>query len=96
MASHALRNETGSFLERAGAEACEVKLPKSPIERALAAAQALLDIQGVVGVGQGERESGACVVVFVAGRTPRLAATIPREILGVPVEVRATRTPSTH
>jgi hypothetical protein len=54
----------------------------------------MLDIQGIVGVGQGERESGPCVVVFVAARTPRLAATIPKQILGVPVEVRATRTPS--
>jgi hypothetical protein len=68
----------------------------SQIEKALTAAQALLDIEGVVGVGQGERESGACVVVFVAARTPRLAAAIPKEILGVPVDVRETGTLTTH
>jgi len=68
----------------------------SQIEKALAAAQALLDIEGVVGVGQGERESGACVVVFVAARTPRLAAAIPNEILGVPVDVRETGTLTAH
>lgn len=68
----------------------------SQIEKALAAAQALLDLEGVVGVGEGETESGACVVVFVAARTPRLAATIPKEILGVPVDVRETGTLTAH
>jgi len=68
----------------------------SQIEKALAAAQALLDLEGVVGVGEGERESGACVVVFVAVRTPRLAAAIPKEILGVPVDVRETGTATAH
>jgi len=68
----------------------------SQIEKALAAAQALLDIEGVVGVGEGERESGACVVVFVAARTPRLAAAIPKQILGVPVDVRESGTPTAH
>jgi len=65
----------------------------SPIDRALAAARGLLHIAGVVGVGEGERESGACVVVFVAARTPRLVAAIPKQILGVPVVIRVTRTP---
>jgi len=66
------------------------------IEKALTAAQALLDIEGVVGVGQGERESGACVVVFVAARTPRLAVAIPKQILGVPVDVRDTGPLTAH
>ena len=58
------------------------------VEKALAAAQALLDIAGVVGVGEGERDGGACVVVFVAIRTPRLEVAIPAKILGIPVEIR--------
>ena len=57
------------------------------VEKAFAAAQALLDFEGVVGVGTGERDGGACVVVFVAARTPRLEAAIPARILGVPVEL---------
>jgi hypothetical protein len=60
------------------------------VEKALAAARALVDVAGVVGVGQGERESGACVVVLVAARTPRLVAAIPKQILGVPVDIRET------
>ena len=63
----------------------------SEVDKALAAARGLLDIAGVVGVGLGERESGACVVVFVAARTPRLVATLPKEILGLPVTIRETR-----
>jgi hypothetical protein len=63
----------------------------SQVDKAMAAARGLLDIAGVVGVGLGERESGACVVVFVAARTPRLVAALPKEILGVPVAVRETR-----
>jgi hypothetical protein len=30
-------------------------------------------------------------VVFVAARTPRLVAALPKEILGVPVTIRETR-----
>jgi len=56
-------------------------------DKAFTAAHALLDFEGVVGLGKGERESGACVVVFVAARTPRLEAAIPPRILGVPVEL---------
>jgi hypothetical protein len=63
----------------------------SDVDKALAAARGLLDIAGVVGVGLGERESGACVVVFVAARTPRLVAALPKQILGVPVTIRETR-----
>jgi len=58
------------------------------VEKAFTAAQALLDFEGVVGVGAGEREGGACVLVFVAARTPRLEVAIPPRILGVPVELR--------
>jgi hypothetical protein len=63
----------------------------SEVDKALAAARGLLEIAGVVGVGLGERESGACVVVFVAARTPRLVAALPQQILGVPVVIRETR-----
>ncbi len=74
----------------------------SQVEKALAAARGLLDLAGVVGVGQGEQdgpsqsgqggqESGACVVVLVAARTPRLVAALPKQILGVPVAIRETR-----
>ena len=63
----------------------------SEVDKALAAARGLLDIAGVVGVGLGERESGACVVVFVAARTPRLVAALPKQILGIPVTIRETR-----
>ena len=62
--------------------------PRTQVEKAFSAAQALLDIEGVVGVGQGEWESGACVVVFVAMRTPRLEVAIPTRILGIPVDIR--------
>ena len=65
----------------------------SEVDKALAAARGLLDIAGVVGVGVGERESGACVVVFVAARTPRLVAALPKQIQGLPVTIRATRSP---
>ena len=69
----------------------------SPVDQALAAARGLLDLAGVVGVGQGQqggqggkggKESGACVVVLVAARTPRLVAALPKQILGVPVTIR--------
>ena len=62
--------------------------PMTQVEKAFTAAQALLDLEGVVGVGQGERESGACVLVFVATRTPRLEVAIPTKILGIPVDIR--------
>jgi hypothetical protein len=62
--------------------------PRTQVEKACTAAQALLDIEGVVGVGKGEWESGACVVVFVAMRTPRLEVAIPARILGIPVAIR--------
>ena len=75
----------------------------SRVDQALAAARGLLDLAGVVGVGQGQQggksgqggqggqESGACVVVLVAARTPRLVAALPKQILGVPVAVRELR-----
>jgi hypothetical protein len=69
----------------------------SPVDQALAAARGLLDLAGVVGVGQGQqggksgKESGACVVVLVAARTPRLVAALPKQILGVPVAIREIR-----
>jgi hypothetical protein len=64
----------------------------SQIDKALAAAQSLLDVDGVVGVGEGEREGKACVVVFVTARTPRLEAAIPKQILGVPTDIRESGT----
>jgi hypothetical protein len=64
----------------------------SEVDKALAAARGLLHIAGVVGVGLGERESGACVGVFVAARTPRLVAALPKQIRGLPVTIRETRT----
>ena len=72
----------------------------SPVDQALAAARGLLDLAGVVGEGQGQqggksgksgKGSGACVVVLVAARTPRLVAALPTHILGVPVAIRELR-----
>ena len=60
----------------------------SKISEAMEAAQSLLEIDGVVGVGEGEAGGQPCVLVFVTHRRPELEKKIPRAIKGVPVEIR--------
>ncbi len=64
----------------------------SQLQEAVEAAQALLEIEGVVGVGEGRMGDQECVVVFVEGRTPEIEERLPREIKGVPVDIRESGT----
>jgi hypothetical protein len=47
----------------------------------------LLEIPGVVGLAQGERDGRSVVQVLVARRTPQLLAQIPAALEGYPVVV---------
>ena len=61
------------------------------IETVLAeAADSLMALPGVVGVGQGECDGSACIQVLVAESTPELLKRIPPEIEGYPVAVAET------
>ena len=63
--------------------------PKKPdLKAAITAAQDLLDIDGVVGIGEGRKGDQDCVVVFVDALTPELVRKLPKDIQGVPVDVR--------
>lgn len=50
-------------------------------------ARQLMDLDGVVGVGEGIQDGRPCVVVFVNPPGTALAAKLPRDIQGVPVVV---------
>jgi len=43
-----------------------------------------------VGIGEGRKGDQDCVVVFVAALTPELLAKLPKDIQGVPVDLRDT------
>jgi hypothetical protein len=47
----------------------------------------LMSIPGVVGVGVGKCDEQACIKVLVERETPELAAAVPADLEGVPVEV---------
>ena len=51
----------------------------------------LMDIPGVVGVGQSEAEDGRdCILVMVAHETPELSAQIPSSLDGFPIVIEVT------
>jgi hypothetical protein len=56
------------------------------IDEALDEAQAWLDEEGVVGVGQGEENGTPVLDVWVT--SPEAAERLPRSLHGVPVRVR--------
>ncbi|NQU97375.1 MAG: hypothetical protein HQ548_07010 [Chloroflexi bacterium] len=63
-------------------------MPEKAIETVLAeAADSLMALPGVVGVGQGECDGSPCIRVFVADEMSDVDEHIPREIGGFPVEV---------
>ena len=66
-------------------------MPEKAIETVLVeAADNLMALPGVVGVGQGECDGSACIQVLVAESTPELLKRIPPEIEGYPVAVAET------
>ena len=66
-------------------------MPEKAIETVLAeAADSLMVLPGVVGVGQGECKGSPCIQVLVAESTPELLKRIPPEIEGYPVAVLET------
>lgn len=50
----------------------------------------LMAVPGVVGTAEGECRGRPCILVLVDRRTPALERAIPRELDGVPVEIRET------
>jgi hypothetical protein len=60
----------------------------SSIESALAAAEPLLDVEGVHGIGQGESDGSPCVLVMVAGLREEDRARIPADVEGFPIVLR--------
>jgi hypothetical protein len=67
----------------------ESTVPAKPdLKAAIAAAESLMDIDGVVGVGEGRKDGKDCVVVFVEVATPELLAKLPKSVKGFPVDVR--------
>lgn len=65
------------------------------IDAALAAAEPLLDIEGVHGIGQGESDGSPCVLVMVVGLTAEARATLPSTIEGFPVVLHDLGSPPT-
>jgi hypothetical protein len=65
---------------------------KQPIEDVLSRhAPQLMEIEGVVGVGQGLTDSGEdCLKVLVVADTPELRRRIPTSLEGYPVVLRPT------
>jgi hypothetical protein len=57
---------------------------------AIDAAQNLLELDGVTGVGLGEQNGEACILVFVTRPKSEMEGRVPRAISGVPVVLRET------
>lgn len=63
-------------------------MPDSPIEQVLAAhTDALMALPGVVGTGQGMRDSEPCIRVYVSSSSSELLARIPSSLEGYAVAV---------
>jgi len=63
-------------------------MPEKPIEIVLKEhTDALMAIEGVVGVGQGLCNDKDCIKVFVVEKTAELEQKIPDELDGFPVEI---------
>jgi len=58
--------------------------------QALAEAAQLMNIEGVVGIGQGKADEKDCILVFVALKTPEIEKAIPLEYGGYPVSIEET------
>jgi len=57
-------------------------------EAARADAERLIDVTGVVGVGEGtDAEGAACIVLMVDALTLELQSQVPRSLHGIPVVV---------
>lgn len=70
-----------------------VPQPEPRMRRALDEASALLDVEGIEGVGEGETADGEpCVQVMVSVRTAEVERHIPASIEDFPVEVVETGT----
>ena len=57
------------------------------IEAAVVAAEELLEIEGVHGVGQGASDGAPCVLVMVANLSDEARSAIPEQIAGFPVKL---------
>jgi hypothetical protein len=69
----------------------------APIDQALAKAEQLMDLPGVVGVGEGATSTGdQAIMVMVSSREVAAMDDIPSEIDGVPVEILETGNISTQ
>jgi len=58
--------------------------------QALAEAAQWMDLEGVVGIGQGKTDEKDCILVFVAVKTPEIEKAIPPEYGGYPVRIEET------
>jgi hypothetical protein len=66
----------------------EKNMPTKTIEEVLKEhTNALMDIEGVAGVGQGLSDGKDCIKVFVIAKTPELEEKVPDEIEGYLVEM---------
>ncbi len=66
-------------------------MPQKSIEDVLAAnTKDLMEIEGVVGVGQGKCNDQPCIRVFVAEITPEIEEKIPDQLEGYPVDIEET------
>ena len=66
-------------------------MQKKPIELVLMEySSTLMDLSGVVGIGQGEYEGEACIKVFVAKMSHELSEKIPPLLDGYRVRVEET------
>ena len=59
------------------------------LNEAREAAQELLNIEGVVGIAEGEQGGRACLIILVDRPTDTIGTQLPTSLHGVPVEVRA-------
>ena len=60
---------------------------KKGFDQALAEAAQWMDIEGVVGIGQGKTDKQDCIVVFVSVKTPEVQKAIPLKHGGFPVRI---------
>jgi hypothetical protein len=49
-----------------------------------------MSVSGVVGTAQGDCAGRPCILVLVERMTPSLRQQVPKELEGVPVEIRET------
>jgi hypothetical protein len=60
----------------------------SKILEALDDASRWMDIDGVEGVGQGEKDARECIIVYVSRPSSEFASQIPKEFKGFPVIIQ--------